>query len=87
MNGVNLGDSGCAVLRRDEVVWRAKEQTHYFNCPRQLAKVPGDASGAIRDQVSDGQAFTFDIEPGDSIVLVSPALTPRDENLPRALNV
>lgn len=34
--GVNLGDSGVRLIRDTKLVFRTKEQQHFFNCPYQL---------------------------------------------------
>lgn len=34
--GVNLGDSGVRLIRGGKIVFRTKEQQHFFNCPYQL---------------------------------------------------
>lgn len=34
--GINLGDSGVRLIRGEKLVFRTKEQQHFFNCPYQL---------------------------------------------------
>lgn len=34
--GVNLGDSGARIIRDGKMIFRTKEQQHFFNCPYQL---------------------------------------------------
>ncbi|KAF9227935.1 protein serine/threonine phosphatase 2C [Gyrodon lividus] len=36
----NLGDSGFLIIRSSSVIYREPAQTHFFNCPLQLAKFP-----------------------------------------------
>jgi len=47
----NVGDSGFLLIRNGSIIYRTKEQQHYFNCPYQLgygsADVPADAHGVI----------------------------------------
>lgn len=45
----NIGDSSCLVLRRESkrhrhfvAFRRTKEQQHFFNCPYQLSRIPGE---------------------------------------------
>lgn len=38
----NLGDSGFLVIRAGDVVFRSREQQHYFNAPFQLSLPPVD---------------------------------------------
>lgn len=34
--GINLGDSGVRIIRGQRLIFRTKEQQHFFNCPYQL---------------------------------------------------
>lgn len=34
--GINLGDSGVRIVRNEKMLFRTKEQQHFFNCPYQL---------------------------------------------------
>lgn len=34
--GINLGDSGVRLIRDQRMIFRTKEQQHFFNCPYQL---------------------------------------------------
>lgn len=34
--GINLGDSGVRIIRNGKLIFRTKEQQHFFNCPYQL---------------------------------------------------
>lgn len=34
--GINLGDSGVRIVRNGKMLFRTKEQQHFFNCPYQL---------------------------------------------------
>lgn len=34
--GINLGDSGVRIVRGKRLIFRTKEQQHFFNCPYQL---------------------------------------------------
>jgi protein phosphatase PTC7 len=63
----NLGDSGLLVLRENlkktsmDVVFRTKEQQHYFNCPFQLGYPEGDS--ALEASTSE-----IEIEEGDILI-------------------
>jgi serine/threonine protein phosphatase PrpC len=59
---VNLGDSGMLVLRKGKVIFRSKEQQHYFNCPFQL----GTQS---KDTPYDAFVDRLDVQAGDWLVL------------------
>lgn len=34
--GINLGDSGVRIIRDNRLIFRTREQLHFFNCPFQL---------------------------------------------------
>ncbi|KAL1407770.1 Protein phosphatase 2C 7 [Vanrija albida] len=79
---VNLGDSGFSILRRGQTVFETQSQTHFFNCPYQLSKVPKEMrNGAITDLPAHGQRYEFDLQPGDVVVLYTDGLS---DNLPAA---
>jgi serine/threonine protein phosphatase PrpC len=63
----NLGDSQVMVLRpkNQEVVYKTKEQWHWFDCPRQLGTNSPDSpkENAVMDQV--------DLEVGDVVLAMS----------------
>ncbi|KAF6004307.1 hypothetical protein F1559_004850 [Cyanidiococcus yangmingshanensis] len=59
---VNLGDSGMMVLRKGKIIFRSKEQQHYFNCPYQL----GTQS---KDTPYDAFVDRIDVQVGDWLVL------------------
>ncbi|KAI9637688.1 phosphatase 2C-like domain-containing protein [Dioszegia hungarica] len=80
LRGVNLGDSGVTILRRDEEVYTTPVQTHYFNCPLQLTKAPlGQSDGLAQDRPEDGFRFRYDLEPGDVVIIYTDGLS---DNLP-----
>ncbi|KAA8492997.1 putative protein phosphatase 2C 55 [Porphyridium purpureum] len=61
--GCNVGDSGLVVFRDNEVVFRTKEQQHYFNCPYQIGTESMDTP------TKSGQHFTCILRPNDMLVL------------------
>ncbi|WVQ79590.1 hypothetical protein IAT38_001690 [Cryptococcus sp. DSM 104549] len=67
----NLGDSGYAILREGELVYFSEPQTHYFNCPRQLSKIPPQMAhqAIIRDRPASAEVQSFNVTAGDMIVL------------------
>mmetsp|Transcript_31234 Transcript_31234/g.85747 ORF Transcript_31234/g.85747 Transcript_31234/m.85747 type:complete len:496 (+) Transcript_31234:106-1593(+) len=78
----NLGDSGCMLLRRKdwgmEVVERSFEQSHSWNCPYQLTRVPEAlvSMGQGRfDTVDDCQLYQWPVQHGDLIVLFTDGLS------------
>ncbi len=72
LRAANLGDSGLMVLRhvygtRWRLVFRSKEQTHYFNCPFQL----GTNS---QDRPIDAQNLVVPVQKGDLVVAATDGL-------------
>nr|XP_019044982.1 hypothetical protein I302_06898 [Kwoniella bestiolae CBS 10118]OCF23912.1 hypothetical protein I302_06898 [Kwoniella bestiolae CBS 10118] len=78
---VNLGDSGYAIMRNDQIKYISKPQTHFFNCPLQLSKIPKDMrqAGIIHDQPSMADLQNFELETGDVVILFTDGLS---DNLP-----
>jgi len=61
LHAANLGDSGFLIIRNGSVMYKTKEQQHYFNCPYQI--------GSSRDVPEDAQKIVFDdLQSGDIIV-------------------
>ncbi|ORX38264.1 phosphatase 2C-like domain-containing protein [Kockovaella imperatae] len=86
LRGVNMGDSGCTILRDGKVIFETPALTHYFNCPTQLTKTPKgmDASGVVRDQPDNekcSDTFEAQLQPGDIILLYTDGLS---DNVPSA---
>lgn len=61
IHAANLGDSGFLIVRNGALVYKTKEQQHYFNCPFQI--------GSSRDMPEDAQRIIVeDVQSGDIIV-------------------
>jgi protein phosphatase PTC7 len=61
IHAANLGDSGFLIIRNGNLIFKTKEQQHYFNCPFQI--------GSSRDMPEDAQRIVVeDIQAGDIIV-------------------
>jgi len=61
LHAANLGDSGFLIIRNGTLVYKTKEQQHYFNCPFQI--------GSSRDMPEDAQRIIVeDLQSGDIIV-------------------
>ncbi|KAL1669191.1 phosphatase 2C-like domain-containing protein [Schizophyllum commune] len=72
LRSANLGDSGYAVVRSKNVIYHQEPQTHYFNCPLQLTKVPvGDRhfSGVCVDSPRHAATHSMKLRDGDLVVL------------------
>lgn len=55
LHGVSVGDSGALVVRGNFVLFRSRNSSHGFDCPRQLAAAPEHVEWS--DGVEDGEAF------------------------------
>ncbi|KAJ6496674.1 protein serine/threonine phosphatase 2C [Mycena vitilis] len=49
LRSANLGDSGFCIIRASSILYNSSPQTHFFNCPRQLAKLPPTRGRRFRD--------------------------------------
>ncbi|WWC90455.1 uncharacterized protein L201_005390 [Kwoniella dendrophila CBS 6074] len=78
---VNLGDSGYAIMRNDQIIYMSEPQTHFFNCPLQLSKIPKDMqqNGVIHDTPDHADIKNFELEIGDVVILFTDGLS---DNLP-----
>ena len=75
MYSANLGDSGFVVVRNNEIVHRSIEQQHYFNCPFQLAILPGEQENLLmQDKPESASQSQFKLIEGDLIVLATDGL-------------
>ncbi|KAG8749075.1 hypothetical protein FRC12_013580 [Ceratobasidium sp. 428] len=72
----NLGDSGFSILRASSILHEQKPQTHYFNCPRQLAKLlPSHRPHLrIRDLPEHADEYSAQLRHGDLVVLSTDGL-------------
>ncbi|EIM20918.1 protein serine/threonine phosphatase 2C [Wallemia mellicola CBS 633.66] len=75
LKGANLGDSTFILIRDNEVVESTKQQTHFFNCPYQLAKLrKGIDKNHITDYANSADLFETTLQEGDCIVLFTDGL-------------
>jgi len=77
LRAANLGDSGFMVIRSSAVFHRQRAQTHFFNCPKQLAKIPpiGKASDEITDSPEDADTYETKLRDGDVIIAYTDGLS------------
>ncbi|KAF8636634.1 hypothetical protein AX17_003443 [Amanita inopinata Kibby_2008] len=72
LRSANLGDSGYSIIRNSSIIYRQRPQTHYFNCPKQLTKLPTNAgrkfAGACIDSPSEAQVHEAKLRDGDIVV-------------------
>jgi len=78
----NLGDSGFMHLRPRawgmEILQTSREQTHGWNCPYQLTRVPEALfkdSGISFDSATDCEKYELKVEQGDLLLLFTDGLT------------
>jgi protein phosphatase PTC7 len=71
--GVNLGDSGVFIVRDRKILFRTKEQQHFFNCPYQLSSVTS-AGVNNGDSIAMGQNIQQSLQVGDWIILATDGL-------------
>jgi len=80
LQSANLGDSGFCIVRSSTVFYSSPPQTHYFNCPRQLAKLKrirgrGRLSDSISDFATSAQAYSTRLRDGDIIIAFTDGVT------------
>jgi len=78
LRAANLGDSGFMIIRSSAVFHRQRAQTHFFNCPRQLAKIPsvvGKLSDEITDSPDVADTYETKLRDGDLVIAYTDGLT------------
>ncbi|KAI0709214.1 protein serine/threonine phosphatase 2C [Earliella scabrosa] len=78
LRAANLGDSGFLVIRGSSVAYQQRSQTHFFNCPLQLSKLPVSEkrfSRACVDHPSDADLCEMTLRHGDLIIAYTDGLS------------
>jgi len=80
LRAANLGDSGFMIIRSSAVFHRQRAQTHFFNCPKQLAKIPSVIRNRIRgDGITDlpenADIYETKLRDGDLIIAYTDGLS------------
>lgn len=82
MNGLlraaNLGDSGFCIFRSSNLLYYQPPQTHYFNCPKQMSKVPVHSrhyGQTLSDHPRDADIYQTRLRDGDIIVVYTDGLS------------
>lgn len=78
LRAANLGDSGFCILRSFNIVYTQPAQTHFFNCPFQLAKLPSTLrrySGSYVDSPQQAQEYSSQLRGGDIIIAYTDGLS------------
>ncbi|KAJ7774614.1 phosphatase 2C-like domain-containing protein [Mycena maculata] len=80
LRSANLGDSGLCIVRSSSMVYYSSPQTHFFNCPRQLAKLQNTRGGSfnhedsIRDFPSVADTYSTRLIDGDIVIAFTDGL-------------
>ncbi|KAG6832409.1 hypothetical protein H0H92_002677 [Tricholoma furcatifolium] len=79
LRSANLGDSGFMVIRSNSILYRQRSQTHYFNCPKQLTKLPAQTrprfSQACVDSPSEADTYRLKLGDGDIVIAYTDGLS------------
>ncbi|KAJ7247621.1 phosphatase 2C-like domain-containing protein [Mycena haematopus] len=79
LRAANLGDSGFSIIRGGSVLYSQPVQTHFFNCPKQLTKLPPPSgkrfTRACVDSPREADTYKTQLCNGDLIVAYTDGLT------------
>ncbi|RDB21375.1 Protein phosphatase PTC7 fig [Hypsizygus marmoreus] len=79
LRSANLGDSGYMIIRSNTILHRQPSQTHYFNCPKQLTKLPVNKGQrfprACVDSPSEADTFRTKLGDGDIVIAYTDGLS------------
>ncbi|TFY72702.1 hypothetical protein EVG20_g301 [Dentipellis fragilis] len=77
LRAANLGDSGFMIIRTSSVFYRQASQTHFFNCPLQLAKLPShvEHEDMAVDKPSDADLYETKLRDGDIVIAYTDGLS------------
>jgi len=66
------------IIRSSSVFHRQRAQTHFFNCPKQLAKIPdviGRSAGEVTDSPEDADVYETKLRDGDLVIAYTDGLS------------
>lgn len=76
LRSASLGDSGFMIIRSNSIFYRQRPQTHFFNCPKQLTKLPtNDSRGALVDLPDAAETFRTKLGDGDIVIAFTDGLS------------
>ncbi|TFK54894.1 protein serine/threonine phosphatase 2C [Heliocybe sulcata] len=78
LRSANLGDSGFSIIRSSQVFYRQEPQTHFFNCPKQLTKLPRGSrrySSSAVDAPGDAELYETRLRSGDIVIVYTDGLS------------
>ncbi|KAF7331750.1 hypothetical protein MKEN_00054800 [Mycena kentingensis (nom. inval.)] len=72
LQSANLGDSGFSIIRDSSILYHQPVQTHFFNCPKQLTKLPPPSgrrfTRACVDSPREAETYRAQLCDGDVVV-------------------
>ncbi|KTW29343.1 hypothetical protein T552_01298 [Pneumocystis carinii B80] len=76
---LNLGDSGYSIYRYGKLFFKSKIQSHFFNAPFQLSKIPlndlehnrNGEKTYIKNEIHDADIYNHDLKHGDVILFAT----------------
>ncbi|KAF9264688.1 protein serine/threonine phosphatase 2C [Marasmius fiardii PR-910] len=79
LRSANLGDSGFLIVRSSNVIYKNPIQSHYFNCPKQVTKLPSNQgrkfSRACIDSPSEAETYSTKLRDGDIVIVYTDGLS------------
>ncbi|KAH7930759.1 protein serine/threonine phosphatase 2C [Leucogyrophana mollusca] len=78
LRSANLGDSGFLIIRSSSIIYKAPVQTHFFNCPKQLTKLPSNTRKYNRsyiDYPSEAAVYETKVRDGDIVIAYTDGLS------------
>jgi len=79
LRAANLGDSGFSIMRSFSVIYKQPVQTHFFNCPKQLTKLPINSGKRFKracvDSPSEAETFHTKLRDGDIVLVYTDGLS------------
>ncbi|EGO18572.1 hypothetical protein SERLADRAFT_443910 [Serpula lacrymans var. lacrymans S7.9] len=78
LRSANIGDSGYSIIRSSSMSYKEPVQTHFFNCPKQLTKLPGNPRRFSRtsvDSPKEAAIHETKLRDGDIVIAYTDGLT------------
>ncbi|ESK96964.1 hypothetical protein Moror_6542 [Moniliophthora roreri MCA 2997] len=78
LRSANLGDSSFVIIRSSNVIYRNPIQVHFFNCPKQLTKMPSNHRKfprACTDSPADAETYSTKLRDGDIVIAFTDGLS------------
>ncbi|KAJ7116042.1 phosphatase 2C-like domain-containing protein [Mycena epipterygia] len=79
LRSANLGDSGFSIIRSSSILYTQPVQTHFFNCPKQLTKLPPPSNKrftrACVDSPREAETYQMQLCDGDIVVAYTDGLS------------